>query len=204
MERRPNRIAKKRLMAVALGLIGVAASAQTPRFPEDKVYDEKPEPVHARGVERNLITLYSHYHKEGFSVAPAEWPGEKQLARLLRCRGFGEERAVDENLVRAALAAARHFEVQRLEVISGYRSEKFNDSLLKKGRSAVPGSRHTRGQALDFSLVSVPPAQVGVATLPRRGRDLRGRQFCPYRYRPQAALEGALSHRWKTPRLSLT
>jgi uncharacterized protein YcbK (DUF882 family) len=67
---------------------------------------------------------------------------------------------VDKALVDAVLAVARHFKSPRMEVISGYRSPKFNDTLAKKGRHVAVESKHTTGEALDFRTATAAATEV--------------------------------------------
>jgi len=55
--------------------------------------------------------------------------------------------------LRKACTALR---ARRVEIISGYRSDKLNEMLRKKGRHVAKHSQHTQGQAVDFRLVGVP------------------------------------------------
>ena len=55
-----------------------------------------------------------------------------------------------------AIALADRFGSERIEVVSGYRSPKLNESLRKKGHQVASESQHTHGAALDFRVVGVP------------------------------------------------
>jgi uncharacterized protein YcbK (DUF882 family) len=59
------------------------------------------------------------------------------------------------------LAAAIHFNAPRVEIISAYRTPKFNESLQKKGRQVALNSHHTKGEAIDFALPVAQAKQVG-------------------------------------------
>ncbi len=62
-----------------------------------------------------------------------------------------------------AISMAERFESDRVEVISGYRSEKFNEHLRKKGRGVAQRSHHMVGEALDFRIPGVPAADLATA-----------------------------------------
>ena len=46
--------------------------------------------------------------------------------------------------------------VARIEVVSGYRSPKYNLMLRKKGHQVAKASQHTEGHAVDFRVRGVP------------------------------------------------
>ncbi|MCP4674089.1 MAG: YcbK family protein [Deltaproteobacteria bacterium] len=114
-----------------------------------------------RGLQPVITTFYSIHSRESVPVLKGATPPEEVFDELFRCRGFGFRQRVDPKLIRIVLAAAQHFESPRVNIISAYRSPKFNDSLAKKGRRVAAESRHTRGQALDFSLSSSPAKEIG-------------------------------------------
>ena len=59
---------------------------------------------------------------------------------------------MDPRLVRAVLAAATRFGAEVVEVVSAYRSPKYNLMLRKKGHAVARESQHPMGQAVDFRL----------------------------------------------------
>jgi uncharacterized protein YcbK (DUF882 family) len=63
---------------------------------------------------------------------------------------------MDPRLVQVVLEAARHFGVDRVEIVSGYRAPKYNLMLRKKGHEVARDSQHTYGHAIDFRLPGVP------------------------------------------------
>jgi hypothetical protein len=114
-----------------------------------------------RGLELPAATLFDVHRREALTVFPGAPPDEGVLARFFRCRGFGEPGHLDPRLLEAALGAAAEFRSARIEIVSAYRSPKFNDALGKKARRVAGESRHTRGQALDLRLAGVPAAKLG-------------------------------------------
>jgi hypothetical protein len=128
--------------------------------------EEKPKrpfwkPSRRRGLRRALTTFYSVHSDEAVPVLENRLPPAEVFDELFRCRGFGTQRHIDPRLIETAIAAARHFKSSRIEVISGYRSPKFNDALAKKGRHVATESRHTKGEALDIRIVSAKAEAVG-------------------------------------------
>ena len=55
----------------------------------------------------------------------------------------------------AERAAAQAFGAVRAELESGFRSDKLNEKLRKKGRHVARHSQHVLGNAVDFRLVGV-------------------------------------------------
>lgn len=74
----------------------------------------------------------------------------------LRCHFTNEPTEMDARLFTVLVGAARHFGAERVEIISGFRAEKYNLILRKKGREVARNSHHTLGHAVDFRLPGVP------------------------------------------------
>ena len=95
------------------------------------------------------------------------WPttGKVQISRetldsFLRCRFTDQERPMDPKLVELLADVIGKFSPTVVEVVSGYRSERFNDMLRKRLHEVAKNSYHTRGQALDFNIPGVDLKQV--------------------------------------------
>lgn len=78
-----------------------------------------------------------------------------RLQRLLRDRANWEEHAMDPTPLAVLRRALVQFGARRAEVVSGYRSDKLNEMLRKKGRHVARQSQHVLGRAVDFRLVGV-------------------------------------------------
>jgi hypothetical protein len=113
------------------------------------------------GFHRVVTTLFSVHSKEAVPVLKGLKPPDDVLDHLFRCRGFGDSHHVDDRLFAMIVKAADQFKSQRVEIISAYRSIKFNEALSKKGRRVAVESRHTRGEAIDFRLTNVSARRVG-------------------------------------------
>lgn len=74
---------------------------------------------------------------------------------FLRCHFTNQPASMDPRLFAALVAAARHFGVDRVDIVSGFRSPKYNLILRKKGREVARQSEHTMGHAVDFRLPGV-------------------------------------------------
>jgi uncharacterized protein YcbK (DUF882 family) len=98
---------------------------------------------------------------------------------FLRCRFTDEPAEMDERLAGVLVRAATRFGAQRVEVVSGYRSQKHNLNLRKKGSRVARNSQHTHGTAVDFRVPGVHVSQLhrwarslrlgGVGYYPRSG-----------------------------------
>ena len=62
---------------------------------------------------------------------------------------------MDRGAVETLRASAVAFGARRVEVVSGYRSDKLNEGLRKKGRHVARHSQHVLGNAIDYRLVGV-------------------------------------------------
>lgn len=96
------------------------------------------------------VTLHHQHTRE---LLPILGPTPQvALDRFLRCRVTGDVHPIEARLVDVAVSTAVHFGEPRIEIVSGYRSPKFNELWRKKGHEVSPRSKHMRGQALDFHL----------------------------------------------------
>jgi len=126
-----------------------------------KIYPRPWAPSRRRGVERIATTLYNVHSREALPVFAGKPVPQAVQNHVFRCRGFGTSIPLDPRLVETVLAAAEHFEARRVNIISAYRSPKFNDALAKKGRHVASESKHTRGEAMDFGIPGVGAAKIG-------------------------------------------
>ncbi len=97
-----------------------------------------------------LVTLISAHSFEAVAWFGESEPGS--LRHLLRCRVTGRERSIDSTLPQLLARVAREFRAPLIEVVSGYRDEKFNEELRKKGRQVAQQSMHTLARAVDFRI----------------------------------------------------
>lgn len=144
-------------LAIARPLSGGTSEPQRPRGREST----SPK---AAGPERQgepppvLGTLVQTHTGERVLVSPNE-PESKQFDALLRDRVTGSDIAMDARLLELLRALLRNHPGAHIELVSGYRSEKLNEMMRKKGHHVASHSQHSLGHAVDFRLV-----------LPGRGR----------------------------------
>ena len=142
-----------------LAAIDLPVTDQVPEVKMDKTYPPEWKASQKQGMHRFVTTFYNVHSNEALPVLDGRLPPAAVLDRFFRCRGFGTIHHLEDVLPQTAIAAAQHFNSPRIEVISGYRSPKFNDALAKKGRHVAMESKHTRGSAMDFRLTTAEASE---------------------------------------------
>ena len=149
--------------------VSVAAPVTGPASKKDAYLAEKaaqPQGRPARAGQRADAPIWAHNlrtHEIRALTGPAGIPdgpaGAADRSRFFRCWFTDEGGPIPATLVARIVAAAEHFEVREVRIISGFRHPKYNLSLVKKGREVARSSQHTEANAIDFFLP-------GVATRP--------------------------------------
>jgi len=114
-----------------------------------KLVGKPPDPV---------VNVHNIWTKDTIVFDPkAVSPGIEQetLDAFLRCHFTDEPTHMDPRLIGVLVGAAKKFRVERVDIISGFRSPKFNLMLRKKGHEVARDSQHTYGHAVDFRLPGV-------------------------------------------------
>lgn len=145
----------------------VAPAPATPAKEPGKKWAAPPEGAPAPGTREVPWVHFVHLYTGDALPVFGERVGAGSFARLMRCRATGRTTAFDPRLAPLALAAAKALHGTVIEVLSGYRSDKFNEQLRKKGREVASESLHRRGLAMDWRLQDVPLARL-VAWLKRK------------------------------------
>jgi hypothetical protein len=131
-------------------------TATTTSTRDPKKWEEAGEGAPEAGTREvpwlHLVNLYTADALPVFG----ETVSMKSFERLARCRATGRTTVMDPALPKLILAAAKKLEATVVEVVSGYRSEKFNEQLRKKGHEVASESYHRKGQAMDWRLQNVP------------------------------------------------
>jgi uncharacterized protein YcbK (DUF882 family) len=86
-------------------------------------------------------------------------PSDDRFAALLADRVTGEKHAFDPRLLELLRALARKHAGARIELVSGYRSAKLNETMRKKGHHVASHSQHSLGHACDFRIVPAGEAR---------------------------------------------
>jgi uncharacterized protein YcbK (DUF882 family) len=77
-------------------------------------------------------------------------PSQDRFDALLADRVTGQQHPIDERLLAMLRRLAHAHTGARIEIVSGYRSEKLNEMLRKKGHHVASHSQHSLGHAVDF------------------------------------------------------
>ena len=88
-------------------------------------------------------------YESGGQLIPSEI---KKINHFMRSRDSGEILPLSSDLIILLDHLQDHFDVDTVEVICGYRSEKFNKDLKKSGHNVANESFHTKGLAADIHL----------------------------------------------------
>lgn len=99
-----------------------------------------------------LATLVQTHTDERVPLDDAS-PTAERFSALLADRVTGEKHAFDPRLVDLLRALAKRYPAARIELVSGYRSAKLNETMRKKGRHVASHSQHSLGHAVDFRVV---------------------------------------------------
>jgi hypothetical protein len=102
-----------------------------------------------------ITTLFNVWTKEALPVLPGAWV-EDRFHRFVRDHYTNQATWMDTRLIAVLAGAARRFSAERIEIVSGYRSPKYNLILRKKGHQVARQSQHTEGHAVDFRIPGVP------------------------------------------------
>jgi uncharacterized protein YcbK (DUF882 family) len=124
------------------------ASAKSPRASSRRI-GARPPPV---------LSLYNTWTHEWLALdanVRTGLPAGPVINRFLRCHFTNQPTTMDARLAQVLRDASRHFRKLRIDIISGFRSPKYNLMLRKKGREVARDSQHTHGDAVDFRLPGV-------------------------------------------------
>jgi hypothetical protein len=113
---------------------------------------EAAEPVGTRIVP--VSTLFNIWNREALPLI-AGLPYKRGFQFFLRDHYTKQASQVDTRLVGVLAAAAIRFRAPRVDIVSGFRSPKYNLMLRKKGHQVARESQHTQGTAVDFRIRGV-------------------------------------------------
>ena len=114
-----------------------------------KLVGKPPEPI------VNLHNIWTRETLVFNAKAPAPGIDQPTLDTFLRCHFTDEPTHMDPRLIGVLVGAAHKFTAPRIDIVSGFRSPKFNLMLRKKGHEVARDSQHTYGHAIDFRLPGV-------------------------------------------------
>jgi hypothetical protein len=128
----------------------------TKRRPAAKTAVVQDPPAPAGATVRPITTLFNLWTREALPLLPGR-PVDAQFHPFLRDHYTNQATRMDVRLLEVLSTVARQFKAARIEVVSGYRSPKYNLMLRKKGHEVARTSQHTQGNAVDFRIRGVPP-----------------------------------------------
>jgi uncharacterized protein YcbK (DUF882 family) len=102
---------------------------------------------------RELLGTFCQTHTDERVAIDDASPTQARFEELLADRVTGQKHAIDARLLETVRALLRKHPGSRVEIVSGYRSEKLNETLRKKGHHVATHSQHVLGHALDFRIV---------------------------------------------------
>ena len=108
-----------------------------------------------------VTTLFNVWTHEALPILPGQ--SEKLKVRFhmfLRDHFTNQATQMDTRLIGVLTRVAGKFQASRIDVVSGYRSPKYNLMLRKKGHQVARDSQHTHGNAIDFTLPTCSTQQL--------------------------------------------
>jgi hypothetical protein len=127
-------------------------AAGTPTLQAEMRLEEPMQPVGSR--VQVVTTLYNLWNREALPLLAGR-PYKRRFQLFLRDHYTKQSTQADTRLVGVLAAAAIKFRASRIEVVSGYRSPKYNLMLRKKGHQVARESQHMQGTAVDFRIWGV-------------------------------------------------
>ncbi len=108
-----------------------------------------------------VTTLYNVWTHEALPILPGDGHEiDGRFKAFLRDHFTNQATNMDTRLVDVLRQVAGKFSARRIEVVSGYRSPKYNLMLRKKGHQVARHSQHMEGHAVDFRIRGVATQQV--------------------------------------------
>jgi hypothetical protein len=112
-----------------------------------------PTPVGA--TVHPITTLFNLWTKETLPIV-AGGTLKERFHPFLRDHFTNQATRMDVRLIDVLAQVARRFRADKIDVVSGYRSPKYNLMLRKKGHQVARSSQHMEGNAVDFRIRGVP------------------------------------------------
>ena len=137
----------------ALASLSVTTMAARDASPATSMrLDSKKDATVAREESDLLGTLVQTHTGEHVMLDDAS-PTQARFDDLLADRVTGQRADLDPRLLEMLRTLARMHPGARVEIVSGFRSEKLNEMLRKKGHHVATHSQHSLGHAVDFRIV---------------------------------------------------
>jgi hypothetical protein len=127
-------------------------TGKTPTLEAEARLAEDPQPIGAR--REPITTLFNLWNRDALPLVVG-LPYKRAFQPFLRDHYTHQWTQTDTHLAGILAAAAIRFRAPRVEIVSGYRSPKYNLVLRKKGHQVARESQHTQGTAVDFRIRGV-------------------------------------------------
>ena len=112
-----------------------------------------PAPAHSKDFPAVApINLRNVWTQEVLPVDPTRPPPPDVVNRFFRCHYTDQTTTVDGRLLPTILRVAGKARATLVEIVSAYRSPKYNLMLRKKGHEVARESEHPLGHAVDFRI----------------------------------------------------
>src|SRR4029077_18220476 len=123
--------------------------------------DVEPMRVAGQRIEP-LTTLFNVWTREALPILPGQTQATlgPRFHPFLRDHYTNQATHMDTRLIDVLERVAGKFSAKRIEVVSGYRSPKYNLMLRKKGHQVARHSQHMEGNAVDFRIRGIATKQV--------------------------------------------
>lgn len=102
--------------------------------------------------EPPLATILQTHTRE-VTFLTTRWPDGAAVSELLVDHVLDERHAIAPELFGLLRTLAGRYPHCRIEIVSGFRSEKRNEAMRKKGHHVAGHSQHSLGTAVDFRIV---------------------------------------------------
>ena len=125
-------------------------TAKKPPTPQSEAEARLAEPLPPLGNRIHPIaTLFNLWNREALPLLAGR-PYKRAFQLFLRDHYTKGTTFADTRLATVLAGAALKFHASRVDVVSGYRSPKYNLMLRKKGHQVARESQHMQGTAVDF------------------------------------------------------
>jgi hypothetical protein len=101
-----------------------------------------------------VTTLFNLWNREALPLIAGQ-PYKHRFQLFLRDHYTKQSTQADTRLASILAAAAIRFRAPRVDIVSGFRSPKYNLMLRKKGHQVARESQHMQGTAVDFRIHGV-------------------------------------------------
>lgn len=102
----------------------------------------------------NLINLHTK------DIIVLGFPSQKLVSRFFRCRITNQTIQMDNKLIPALKMLGKKFNKDKIHIVSGFRSPRFNEMRRKKLHEVALRSNHIFGRAIDFAIPGIPTGVV--------------------------------------------